>query len=286
MANFPDYRHLARESLSRAKAELAAQDADRLRYAALELRDAMEAVTYDRALAFKDEIPPEEYKTWQPRKLMAVLADIDPSMIMSSTIAVGIEPEYGKAPPADDMQLLGTDQVFTLKDLKAYYDAIGGHLHMPSLDQLQTGKIADPKKLRMRCEAVVFSLEKVLSSPVYNVTLGNFAMLDECMNEDCKKPIRKRIPHGKAEIEVECFECKAVYTVTSLPGNAVEFKPKMTLVRCSTQDCSEMFPLWPHEMKPGTHWRCKGCSAHNGLGLAVHKIEDEQPTGGDEGQPS
>ena len=103
MIGFPNYRHLARESLSRAKAELAAQDLHRLRYAALELRDAMEAVTYDRALAFKDEIPPEEYRTWQPRKLMAVLVDVDPSIGMTSTIAVGIESEYGK--PAEDMEL-------------------------------------------------------------------------------------------------------------------------------------------------------------------------------------
>lgn len=280
MTNFPNYRHLARESLSRAKAELAAQDPHRLRYAALELRDAMEAVTYDRALAFKAEIPPEEYKTWQPRKLMAVLADIDPSMIMTSTIAVGIEPRYGKPPLAEEMQFLGTDKVFTLKDLKTHYDAIGGHLHMPSLDQLQTGKIADPEKLRPRCHAVVTALDAVLSSPVYNVTMGNFAVLDECMNEACKKPIRKRIPHGKAEIEVECFECKAAYTCISQPGNSVEFKPKMTLVGCPTDGCSEQFPLWPHEMKPGTHWRCKGCGARNGIALGIHKIDASPPAGG------
>lgn len=89
----PNFRHSARESLARAKAELAANDPIRLRYAALELRDAMEALTYDRALAFKDDIPPEEYKTWQPRKLMAVLLDIDPSIGITSTIAYGIEEE-------------------------------------------------------------------------------------------------------------------------------------------------------------------------------------------------
>src|SRR5689334_18183442 len=89
--NAPDFRHSARESLIRGKAELAANNPHRLRYAALELRDAMEALTYDRALAFKDDIPPEQYKTWQPRKLMAVLLDIDPLIGMTSTIAFGLE---------------------------------------------------------------------------------------------------------------------------------------------------------------------------------------------------
>lgn len=271
MIGFLNYRHLARESLSRAKTELASQDLHRLRYAALELRDAMEAVTYDRALAFKDEIPPEEYRTWQPRKLMAVLVDIDPSIGMTSTLAVGIESEHGKQ--AENMKTLGTDHVLTLKDIKAHYDAIGSYLHMPSLEQLEAGKIADPAKLRTRCEAVVAALESVLGSPVYNVTLGNFAQLDECMNETCRRPVRKRFPLGKTEIEAECFECKAVYTLVSRPGGAVEFKPKMTLVGCPSEGCSERFPLWPHELTPGTHWRCR-CGSHNGIALRAHKIEE------------
>lgn len=271
MTGFPNYRHLARGSLSRAKTELATQDLHRLRYAALELRDAMEAVTYDRALAFKDEIPPDEYRTWQPRKLMAVLVDIDPSIGMTSTLAVGIESKHGKQ--AENMETLGTDQVLTLKDIKTHYDAIGSHLHMPSLEQLEAGKIADPAKLRTRCEAVVAVLESVLGSPVYNITLGNFAQLAECMNENCRRPVRKRIPHGKTEIEAECFECKAIYTLISHPGGAVEFKPKMTLVGCPSEGCSERFPLWPHELTPGTHWRCR-CGSHNGIALAAQKIEE------------
>ena len=79
--------------------ELTANDVHRLRYAALELRDAMEALTYDRALTVTDYIPPEEYKTWQPRKLMAVLLDIDPFIGMTSTVAFGREEEYGKPAP-------------------------------------------------------------------------------------------------------------------------------------------------------------------------------------------
>lgn len=70
---------------------------------------------------FKDDIPPEEYKTWQPRKLMSVLLDIDPSIGMTSTIAFGLEEEYGKPPPPEKIALLGTDHVFTLANLKTHY---------------------------------------------------------------------------------------------------------------------------------------------------------------------
>jgi hypothetical protein len=273
--NAPNFRHLATESLARAKAELAANDTARLRYAALELRDAMEALTYDRALAFKDDIPPEEFKTWQPRKLMAALLEIDPSIGKTSTIAVGLEKEYGVPAPQERMQVLGTDVVFTLADLKAHYDAIGSYLHMPSPEQIQSGNMPDPTRLRERCETIVSLVEKVLSSSVWNSTFGITAILDECMNEACKKPIRKRMPLGKQTIEARCFECKAEYTITSGPNDSVIWTPKMTDVPCPTPNCPEKVSLWPHEVRPGTKWRCRGCGIRHEIALGVMKVEDE-----------
>jgi hypothetical protein len=272
----PDFRYLARGSIARAKAELAADDQHRLRYAALELRDAMEALTYDRARAFKDDIPPDDYKTWQPRKLMAVLLDIDPSIGMTSTLAFGLETEYGKRAPPENVKLLGTDHVFTLADLKTHYDAIGSYLHMPSLEQVQRGKSPDQTRLRTRCEAVVDLVDRVLSSPVWNSTISNISTLDQCMNDDCKKPIRKRMPVGKDTFDAQCFECKAEYTVTSDNDGHVLWKPKMRDAPCSTPGCPEKVMLWPHEIEPGTNWRCRGCGAHNHIALAVSKLEDAE----------
>ena len=50
---------------------------------------AMEALTYDRALAYKDEFPPDEYETWQPIKVMSVLLEIDPTTDKNSSISFG-----------------------------------------------------------------------------------------------------------------------------------------------------------------------------------------------------
>ena len=66
----PSFRHLARESVGRARAELASGDRARLKFAALELRMAIESVTYERAHSYRDEIPQAEYRTWQPKKVM------------------------------------------------------------------------------------------------------------------------------------------------------------------------------------------------------------------------
>jgi hypothetical protein len=270
----PDFRHLAADSLARAKAEIGASDPHRLRYAALELRGAMEALTYDRALAFKNLIPPEEYKAWQPRKLMAVLLDIDPSIGTTSTVAVGVEEEYGKPAAQQNMKVLGTDVVFTLADLKAHYDAVGSYLHTPSLELVLSGKVPDLAKLWERCETIVGLIDKVLKSPVWNLTLGVTATLNHCMNEKCGKPIHKRIPSGEEKSEVTCFECKAEYTI-KLKGDVISWNPKTINVGCSNPECSEKMALWPHEIKPGTHWRCRSCGTRNGIALTITKVETE-----------
>src|SRR5436853_576284 len=88
-----NYRGDARKALARAKEELATKDDQRLKYAALELRMSMESITYDRALAYKDEFPEPEYDTSPPlvmrcsRPLYSILplAILEPS---SASIAM------------------------------------------------------------------------------------------------------------------------------------------------------------------------------------------------------
>ena len=58
-----NYRGKSREHLKAASEQLETGSDSALKYAALELRMAMEAITYDRALAFKEEFPTEEYDT-------------------------------------------------------------------------------------------------------------------------------------------------------------------------------------------------------------------------------
>lgn len=268
-----DFRQMARESLERARSELASGDRRRLKYVALELRETMEALTYDRAQAFQDEIPPEEYKTWQPRKLMAVLLELDPSIGKTATLHVGVEDEYGVPKENAAMQALGTDHVCTLADLKEHYDALGSYLHMPSLAQIRLGGERDLSKLRERCETIVGLVEKVLSSRVWNDTLGPFATLDECMNSICRKPIRKRIPVGSDAVDARCFECKAEYSIARQPDNTVLWKAKKIEVPCSTQGCPERMTLWPRQVAPGTKWLCRGCGVRNVISLSVCKLE-------------
>lgn len=279
-----DYRSKARHYAKTARAELASGDDDRLRYAALDLRFAIEALTYDRATAYKKELPPKEYETWQPKKLMAVLLEIDPTADKDSTIRVGVEETYGE--PAPVMETLGTDTIFNLSLLKKHYDALGNYLHMPSLKQAE-GAPPSIAKLRQRCEEISAYIDKVLASRVWNSTLGVFASF-EC--HLCGTPIRKRMPSGIAEVTAECFECLASYKVKDIGGGKVEPVAEVTEVRCANPACDHAVELFRREMTLGIAWKCPKCDGQNVLSLGV-RYEPPAPeralslTGPDQTQP-
>jgi hypothetical protein len=258
-----DYRYKARCALDRSKAELATNDDGRLPYAVLELRFAMESITYDRAQAFKSDLPYKEYGTWQPRKLVAVMADIDPRIMRSSTIRIGRQEEQGKV--STNMRTLGTEFVLSSEDIKEHYNSLGGRLHIPTMAQFQKGKIPDPETTRAECEEVVAIIERVFSSNIWNPTTGTISTI-QC--EKCNANVHRRLPPGATTINAECFECKAEYTIEVSDGQTTWF-PKTLEAPCANPNCTGSMHLWPDQVKAGTFWTCKECGGIAEIQLRV-----------------
>lgn len=261
----PYFRQLAKLSTARARQELSSGDSDRLKYAALELRMAMEGLTYDRAYAYRQEIPPSEYNTWQPRKLMQLLLEIDPTADSDSTIAIGLESEPGKQAPV--MHALGHENVLNLTVLKEHYDALGSFLHLPSLRQMEKREEEDPlRRMRARCEQVTAEVERALESTVYNSTLGSFAT-HNCLR--CDHAVRKRIPRGIEKVDAKCFQCGAEYVVSEAGPDQCYWRPVQEEIKCRSEGCSELFVLWRDEITQGTWWTCPQCKRSYRIALAI-----------------
>ena len=260
-----DYRNDARRELARAKDELASADAERLKYAALELRMAMESITYDRALAFKDEFSPAEYEKWQPRKVLATLLEIDPDADKDRSIAFGSEPSPGVTP--DVMQSLGTERVLNMKTIKRHYDALGSYLHVPTIKQSKDGARTDDAKFRARCEEIAAYLTEVLASPVWNATMGRFASF-AC--KQCGHQIRKRMPPRQTVVNAKCSECVATYKLTDAGDGKLQCKPDREEVKCTNSECNTPILLWHSQIEHGVNWNCKVCGGQNEILLTVH----------------
>lgn len=259
-----NYRHAARESLRLANIELSDGNDQRLKYAALELRMSIESLTYDRAAAYKDEFPQSEYATWQPKKVMQVLLDIDPHAASDSSLRIGVEPSLGVSPEV--MHEVGQDTPLSMDTIKRHYDALGSYLHMPTLKQSLAGKKPDMTKLRSKCEAIAADLGRVLASTVYNITLGTFATL-ECGN--CGRPIRRRFPFGMESVQAKCMECHAAYTLIGIGNNQVRWEAHTRPLKCCGENCQVERIIWQHEIQAGKYWVCTGCNGQNSFSLGV-----------------
>ena len=130
-----DFRTQVRLAVARAKqqSDTASPSPEALLYAALDVRMAMEALTYERAQVYSEELPASVYETWQPRKLMRQLLDLDPNADQGGTLSIGQE-ENGQ--PAKVMTIMGTEKVLSMAAIKRHYDALGSYLHTPTLAQI------------------------------------------------------------------------------------------------------------------------------------------------------
>lgn len=260
-----NFRQRAREALARAKDEMASGSDARLHYAALESRMAIECVTYERARSYAEELPPTEYEAWQPGKLMKELLEIDPDADASGTLSFGIEDVPGEQ--AKEMKTLGAEKVFKLAAIKKSYDALGSYLHQPTLKQMSKGG-HDLRKARLKFACIADQLDEVLASPIFNINFGNFISF-QCMNDDCARQIRKRVPRGTESVVAECFDCTAQHEITVNGDGQRVARPLVEDVKCANPACEHALKLFKHELRPGAYWTCTGCGTRSEIGLAV-----------------
>jgi hypothetical protein len=256
------YRQDARTCVTRAKVELETMDEQRLKYAALELRFALEALTYERAASFEEDLPPSDYEVWQPTRLMQQVLEIDENADKDSSISFGLESEYGV--PSKEMRHLGDEKVLSFKTIKKHYDALGSYLHTPILKQQRKGGI-DHQKLRDRCRAIVEYLDPILKSPVFNVHFTVSAH----MGCECGHMIKRRMPEGVEETTARCMDCGLTYTIRDTGNGTVSWTLDVTEIPCPDPECSGMAGVASSQIKLGKFWNCGTCGQKITVGLAV-----------------
>lgn len=260
----PNFRQMAREALGKAQIKMGTGDDDDLLDATLRLRMAMEALIYERAAIYADELGPEQMKTWQPKLLMDRMLEIDPYADQSVTLSYGIEPSYGETP--EKMTSLGTDQRLNQATLKKHYNALGSYLHTPTIAQIENNKPHDMQKLRARCEDIIAAIEQVLSSRVWRTSISNSGKL-EC--DVCKTQIKRRLPLGVERRTIECWECKATYNMSHTSDGKVYFEPRQLAVTCVAENCETKNYVWENEISPGFQWECYECGTPQKLAYGV-----------------
>ncbi len=259
-----NYREIASASLERAKELLQDKQQHQYRYAALELRMALEALVYQRAGNYAKEINSDALNTWQPRKLLAMLLEIDPDADKSSSVSVGLPGVLGEEPSA--MHSLGEHRVLSMQQIKRYYDRIGSFLHTPTRRQMETLSEWEPKLLKS-CNELCAVIDKVLASPLTDL---DFRLTAELACHRCKEVIIRRLPSQGGTVVARCANCDATYNVTSSQASSdVIWEPRLKEIPCANPECKKVHKLWRDEIKPDARWNCGECHQQNKIVLVV-----------------
>jgi len=263
-SNEYDFWPRAHRALTAARAELDSNDDTRLPYAALQLRMAMEVLTYERAHTLRDLLPTELIDAWQPPKVLKALLEVDRAADHGASLWVGIEETPGV--PAKDMQFVGAEHVLSFKTIDKHYAALGSYLHMPTLKQFREDAAPKSERLRQRCEEIAAEVNKALSSSLRNFVAGA-SFTFECLK--CKAEVKRRFPMKAFDFTVACLSCGGEYRAVSEDGREIKFYPLTMKVPCQGDGCDGVKLLWRHEAKSGTEWVCDKCHRGYALGLTT-----------------
>ena len=256
-----DYLKLAREALGRAKALLEDGNGEKPIYAALELRRAFEALVYENALRFTDELVDEDIAMWQPSKLLERLIGIDP--IADADLEFHMQDSK-----TGEWLKLGRQQRISLPALKKRYYALGSHLHMPSLAQMMRGKRPKRASLLKLCDECVELIGKDLNASLRIGRMAIFGNFDiECLG--CGAPIRRMLnalrtsrnnaPGTKEVIVAKCSKCPASYEIWSDGADALQWREQRWTAECPYPDCDGVHTKWGREVKDGMESVCPIC---------------------------
>lgn len=259
-----EYRNSAKLALMRAHQALNSGESAQLRYAALELRMALECFVYERAQNYREELSNKKLNTWQPRQLLILLLEIDPNVDKTSTISFGLEDAYGT--PAKEMINLGSDRVISLQEIKEYYDRLGSYLHTPTAEQCAQGKGEPNERLRRSCEDLCLIIEAVLKSKVWN---ADFKRVTSLLCGKCGNKIVRRLPVNGGTLVAACIECQASYTITETSDGEIVWQSNQQEELCANPDCGEAVFIWPGDRALGKSWKCTKCGGTNMFSLGV-----------------
>ena len=251
-------RHTARECVSRAKDLIARGDQASARHACLELRFAIEYITYNQLQTYMDEISDEALKKWTPKQVISEMLEVDPYADQSSIISFGLEHSYGVSPPPEEMKTLGQDRRFSMKWANKNHNALGNFLHAPTIHQLESGSEVSTAAIIKKANEIAAECDIILNSSVFNVNFGNFFEF-ECFN--CKTPIKRRLGSFTQQQGVVCpnSNCRATYDVK--PGEGVKIIYNQRTSNYTCQTCGAKNTIGAHHVVAGAMLECEKCRA-------------------------
>lgn len=221
--------------LQRAREHIDSADADRLVYACLELRYALERIAYQKLQLRLDKVTIEEIGAWQPRRAMDRLMElVDEHLTKDSILSMAPEKEYGKE-ATEGFVTVGQNKGVSPRELGKHWQKLGSHLHvqMPKKKGEHAPK-PDEATLHKYLDEVIKYVEELTSTGFDS----HFSMTVRFQCGKCEQSIVRNSGLLKEEDVVQCQnpQCNASY-ITRVKNEQFTFEPYLITLDC--KKCGE-----------------------------------------------
>lgn len=226
--------------------QLLEQEGDmNLKYAALELRFCIEAITYKKLNFYKDLLPLSIWKEWRPHPFFRALIRLEPNAGKDYSISMGRDktPSVAVIPTFH----VGDHKTFDMKWLQKHYQKLSKVLHV--------GGLPGDYDVKGYLEEVVGVL-----SPIVNSSLeSSMAQRISIPCGKCGEKIPINVEAIKPDVEYECLSTNCGCTNILLPHKetgVLNLKPNRFEFPCM---CERKIYLKSGELKIGSSFCCGHC---------------------------
>jgi hypothetical protein len=243
-----DPSHEKQEAFDAARDLLSRNDDSLLRYVALELRRCMEAVVYEKLWGYRDWIPIDAARSWQPPQAFKALLAVEPEADKSRTIAVAMQKDPG-VPSPGPYQNLGVDHRPGYAWLEKTYHKLGSFLHA----RWPFAKSKNRSGMRQDFQRILTELEPFVSRTL----TVSIAMLVEFPCSYCGSVVKVSERGVKSNKEATCLKCSCRFSAQE-EATGFTFHLDEPSQECET--CHEQIFVPEREMKIGGRFSCRKCS--------------------------
>ena len=250
--------------LERARNLLSTAGDDSLRYACLELRFCIEAITYEKLDTYSRYVPATVFEKWQPNHSLKMLLQFEPDADEDFTLYVSPESEPGK--PTGNWACLGQHNAAKLSWLNKNYNKLGSYLHVKMGNREKVETIEELSAIRKEIERILSELEPVVNSDIVGATLATRIQF-KC--EACEQLLLVNADVLRKTRRAACInqQCGVEYNASEDADGGWQFKLAMTSFKCLK--CEKINFLEIRHVDIGTKFRCNRCGE-------VHHITDGQ----------
>jgi hypothetical protein len=257
-----------RACLARARNILDGGDDLSLRYACLELRFCIEAITYDKLRTYAPRLPVSVFENWQPPQAVKALLEIEPDA--AASFSLRIREEDGMGNQIGEWMPLGTHNALPLPWLRKTYNKLGNYLHIPTPRQQELNpKNPDPEKLRADLEEIMAKLQPV----VENTIDASIAKVSTFTCTRCEKPVVCNVKGLQQTKKTTCMNpnCGTQYRAEETAPGEFSFQLIQTPVNCLK--CEQELFLETQHIEVGRNFRCDSCGTTHTFVLGYNVLE-------------